>query len=106
MAKEKKDNFADDWSREWEEITRKLNPNKDKELEIDLEELEKAYRQGVEAAWELAKKIHLYIKDGGFNSQDMMVIFDTDDPCKVFKNHTGYEAIEKYEKYMKETASE
>lgn len=104
MAKE--ETFEKVWSREWEEITRKLNPNKDKEPEIDLEELEKAYRQGVEAAWELAKKIHLYVKDGGFNSQEMMVIFDTDDPCKAFKNHTGYEAIEKYKNYMKETVSE
>ena len=106
MAKQKKDTFVDDWTREWEDITRKLNPDKGKSQEDNISDEEKAYRLGVEAAWELAKKIHCYVKDGGFNAQDMMVIFDTDDPCKAFKNHTGYEAIKKYENYMKETASE
>lgn len=106
VAKEKKDTFADDWSREWEEITRKLNPNKDKNPEGELPDEEKAYRQGLDEAWELARKIYYYVQDGGFNSQEMMVIFDTDDPCKALKKHTALEAVKRYEEYKKETASE
>lgn len=106
MAKEKKDTFADDWSREWEEVTRKLNPNKDKNPEGELLDEEKAYRKGLEEAWELARKIYYYVQDGGFTSQEMMVIFDTDDPCKALKKHTALEAVKRYEEYKKETASE
>ena len=111
MARQKKDTFADDWSRELEEITRKLNPDKDKNPEEELpdEELpdeEKAYRRGLEEAWELARRIYYYVQDGGFSSQEMMVIFDTDDPCKVLKKHTALEAVKRYEEYKKETTSE
>lgn len=106
MARQKKDTFTDDWSREWEEITRKLNPDKDKNPEEELPDEEKAYRRGLEEAWELARKIYYFTQDGGFTSQEMMVILDTDDPCKALKKHTALEAVKRYEEYKKETASE
>ena len=67
---------------------------------------DESYNKGLEDAWELARKIYYYVQDGGFTSQEMMVIFDTDDPCKALKKHTALEAVKRYEEYKKETASE
>lgn len=100
LGREKKDTFAEDWSREWDEITNELNPKKGREPELT--DVEKAYRKGASAVWELSKKIALYTKDGGYNSQELMVIFNTDDPHKVFKKYTAQEALEKIREYEKE----
>lgn len=100
MGREKKDTFAEDWSREWDEITKELNPKKGREPELT--DVEKAYRKGASAVWEIAKRLALHIKDGGYNYQEMMVIFNTDNPEIAFKKYTAQEVLERVRKYEKE----
>lgn len=95
-----KDTFAEDWSREWDEVTKELNPKKGRELELT--DIERAYREGSSDVWGIAKKLALCIKDGGYNSQEMMVIFNTDNPEIAFKKYTAQEVLERVRKYEKE----
>ncbi|MBR2408946.1 MAG: hypothetical protein IKB07_08320 [Lachnospiraceae bacterium] len=61
----------------------------------------KTYEQGLADAWELAKKVLLGIKDGGFDSNSVMDIFGRV-PYFVFKDFTAEEALAKIEAYEKE----
>lgn len=63
--------------------------------------MDKTYADGLNDAWELAKKIVLGIKDGGFDSNRVMDVFGFT-PYYVLREFTVAEAIAKIETYEKE----
>jgi hypothetical protein len=56
------------------------------------------YKQGLNDAWECAKKIMLDVEDGGMSADDIIHIFD-DSPYSTFKKVSASEAIEKINKF-------
>lgn len=60
------------------------------------------YKHGLEEAWELAKQIYLYPKDGGFSAKELENIFGTASWTYLLKELTAQEAIEKIKEYEAE----
>ncbi len=60
-----------------------------------------AYNKGAEEAWEIAKKIGLLKKDGGFSLEELYEIFGTDITYNIIATHTVQEAKEKIEAWEK-----
>jgi len=64
-----------------------------------------AYNKGLEDAWECVKKLTVndYLKDG-YDSDELLKIFGTDNIFCILKNYTPQEALAKLEAYEKEQA--
>ena len=73
--------------------------------EEDLFELpkpDKTHEQGLEDAWELAKKIAMEKQNGGFDSYEIVDIFGLNDMDAIFMSYTPQEALAKLKAYEKE----
>ena len=66
------------------------------------EQVDDAHRQGLEDAWEYAKKIVLNPDDGGLGLSELNEIFGFYTLQSIFKNYTVQQAIEKLKAYEKE----
>ena len=66
------------------------------------EQVDDANRQGLEDAWEYAKKIVLNPDDGGLGLSELNEIFGFYTLQSIFKNYTVQQAIEKLKAYEKE----
>ena len=60
------------------------------------------YGNGLNDAWEAARKISLAKIDGGFSWESMNNMFGTDSPSKIYKTFTASEVIEKIRQYEQE----
>lgn len=89
-----KDVCKECWNREMPG-TEPLTENKRK---IDFMS-ENAYNQGLNDAWELAKKITCTEEKGGMPCDDVYKIFSTDTCWKVFAMYTPQEALAKLKAY-------
>lgn len=70
--------------------------------EEDLFELpkpDKTYEQGLQDAWELAKKIAMEKSNGGFDSYEIVDIFGFNDMDAIFMSYTPQEALAKFKAY-------
>lgn len=56
---------------------------------------EKTYKDGMAEAWETARRIMMFEKDGGLSLQESVEIFGADNFADVFKNFTAAEAAAK-----------
>lgn len=63
-------------------------------------DVEKTYSDGLNDAWELAKKIVMGVEDGGFDSQEVIDVFGKN-RYYSFKDFTAEEALAKIEAYEK-----
>ena len=65
--------------------------------------IEKAYEQGLNDAWELARKITSDPEDGGLPVSTLQNVFEclghSMNPLNIFTNCTAAEAIERFKKY-------
>lgn len=66
------------------------------------EQVDNANKQGLEDAWEYAKKIVLNPDDGGLGLSELNEIFGFYTIQSIFKNYTVQQAIEKLKAYEKE----
>lgn len=66
------------------------------------EQVDDAHQQGLEDAWEYAKKIVLNPDDGGLGLSELNEIFGFYTLQSIFKNYTVQQAIEKLKAYEKE----
>lgn len=64
------------------------------------------YERGCHDAWKLAKNILTDVYSGGYTSGEMLLIFDTALPTKIFINYTALEALEKVREYEEKKAKE
>lgn len=67
------------------------------------EESEKTYEDGLNEAWELAKKIEAPTAEGGLSGQELALIFkDGAQLYKVFKNYSARQAVTRIKEYEEE----
>lgn len=67
------------------------------------EESEKTYEDGLNEAWECAKKIEAPTVEGGLSGQELAQIFkDGATLYKVFKNYSAREAVTRIKEYEEE----
>ena len=55
----------------------------------------KTYEDGLNDAWEAVRKISLNVAEGGLPTDDLIKIFDGDNPYRIIKKYTGKECVEK-----------
>lgn len=70
--------------------------------EKELRSVDKTYEQGLSDAWELAKKIVLSEKQGGFSYEQLKEMFGVGDCRFALTNCTAEEALAKIEAYERE----
>ena len=78
---------------------REIPTDKTEESLKILEAHTKAYEQGLNDAWELAKKIGVPLAEGGMHCNDVYKIFKVDTCWRVFANFTPQEALAKLKAY-------
>lgn len=61
--------------------------------------VEHDYNRGAADAWALARKICVYLTDGGYTSGELMDIFGTGALVVIFDNFTAAEAMTKVKEY-------
>ena len=79
-------------------MTNKEMANLEKELE-EKRAINRAYRDGLNDAWECARKIMLSAVDGGFIRDELIDIFGTADYYSILKTYTVSEAMDTIKKY-------
>lgn len=62
----------------------------------------KDYEQGLNDAWECARKIFVPVNKGGLRGEEVIQIFNSSAPSKIFDNYSALEAIAKIKEYEKE----
>lgn len=71
---------------------------------VEPDDTSEAYNEGLNDAWELAKKIVSNPGEGGFSVKELINIFETSLMKNVFNEYSAQEAIEIIEAYEKEQA--
>lgn len=94
--------YSNDGATEIDEIIKEL-----KELptaDIDKDVRAGAYSEGMNDAWELARKITIEFELGGFGAMELCDIFGTSDIDMILTDFTPQEALLKLEAYEKNLA--
>lgn len=60
---------------------------------------DEAYKRGLEAAWNVARKLAMETDDGGVSINALYEMFGTESMCMITKNNTVYDAIDKLKAY-------
>lgn len=63
---------------------------------------QEAYQRGLDDAWEAARKINCYVKDGGLHGDILSEIFNYTSNPLIMQKYTASEAIEKIRQYEEE----
>lgn len=69
--------------------------------ESNIFSISKTYEDGLNDAWELARKLVLVQDDGGYAISEIRNIFGTSNECKILRELSVQEAFEKLEAYEK-----
>lgn len=70
------------------------------------DQVDEAYRKGLDDAWEAAKKIVLNPDEGGTNLPDLFAIFGNSSMQNVFRNYSASQVIAKLEAYEEKQKAE
>ena len=64
-------------------------------VDYDADLLKATYEEGLNDAWETARKIRLYPSDGGISIEDLSKIFGNQTHYDILRDYSAQEAIEK-----------
>lgn len=67
---------------------------------------DEAYERGLNDAWDLAIKIELPVKNGGFTPRELCDIFGDESPDEIFSKLTASEALTKVHEYEERQKAE
>lgn len=89
------DRYWEDYERDYEARREEESKSARMIVDYDADLLKTTYEEGLNDAWEMARKIRLYPSDGGISIEDLGKIFGNQTHYDILRDYSAQEAIEK-----------